>query len=470
MLRRVFVCALILTWAGASRADDNAAPNETVIRFTVGPSKAPIPALRYQLLPEIREITPGNAVLGYMLCFAEQNTFWFSKEARDNREKWQTAPLADLKTPEVRKFGYGPGSGPLHRADVAARMDKADWQVLLRLKAEGANLLLPEIQQLRMLGSALKVRFRVEVAEGRFQDALTTAKTIFSLAQHLAEHPTIICGVVGIAVANLGVGPLEEMVQQPGCPSLFWALSDLPKPLINVRNGLQGERIIFSNILDLLEESAPVSESQLTKAVDQLQSLFNGFDDVRWKKQGFRDWLRTRVKDELEVGAARKRLAAAGLVENKVKQFPALQVILLDGKISYEVKRDEFLSAAALPFWQGETVVGAGERSEGEKNGSPLLGLASSFRNRIRFSQARLESQIGLLTCLEALRLYAGDHGGQLPGQLADIKLPLPVDPVTGKNFLYKREGETAILQNTPPKEMEKNAAYNFRFVVAIAK
>jgi len=74
------------------------------------------------------------------------------------------------------------------------------------------------------------------------------------------------------------------------------------------------------------------------------------------------------------------------------------------------------------------------------------------------------------LRCVEALRIHAAEHDGKLPVSLADIKLPLPVDAVTGKPFVYKLDGATAILRGMPPPGQEKVAAYNVRYEVTIAK
>src|SRR5207302_5299370 len=111
---------------------------------------------------------------------------------------------------------------------------------------DGINLLLPEVQWLRHLASALKVRFRAEVADKRFDDAVRTAKTMLALARHLGEHPTMIAELVGVAIAYLTLGPLEEMIGQPGCPNLYWALTQLPEPFIDLRQGVQGERAFLS--------------------------------------------------------------------------------------------------------------------------------------------------------------------------------------------------------------------------------
>ena len=57
---------------------------------------------------------------------------------------------------------------------------------------------------------------------------------------------------------------------------------------------------------------------------------------------------------------------------------------------------------------------------------------------------------IALLCCVEALRMYAAEHDGKLPARLDDIPLPLPVDPATGKPFIYKVDGKTAHLDGAP--------------------
>ena len=121
------------------------------------------------------------------------------KDEVENREKWQTAPLQELPLNELRDYG---GAG-LRQADFAARLDTPDWQILLKLKRGGYFTLLPDVQQICLPASALKVRSR---AEGRFDDALGTAKTMFALSRCLGEHPTFIGEMVGAAVASMAVG------------------------------------------------------------------------------------------------------------------------------------------------------------------------------------------------------------------------------------------------------------------------
>lgn len=461
MARPLIVCALLAAWPAVASAQEQPAATETVVRLTVQPRAAPRPALKYQLLPELREMQPGNPIHGYLLCFMEQQHFFFNKESVANREKWQNAPLADLPLKELR--GYG--GLALRQADYAARLDAPDWQVLLRARRDGFHLLIPEVQQLRTLASALKVRFRAEVAERRFDDAVTTAKTLFALARHMGAHPSLIGDLVGIALASITLGPLEEMVQQPGCPNLYWALTNLPQPLIDVRGGLQGERLLIDVELGRIDPAAPMSDARLQEVVARLTESLRFEPKPKVKPQ---DRLNARVADEGHVRAARRRLVEAGLAEARVNEFPALQVILLDEKHAFEVRRDEETKWLALPYWQAEAGYQAAEA--GRARDELLLEGLLAAGLKVRLAQARLDQRFALLRIVEALRLHAAAHAGKLPVQLADIEVPLPVDPISGKPFAYKLEGETAVLRGTPPKGHEKTAAFNMRFVVTLRK
>lgn len=442
MWRTLPVCALLLIPSLAVRAADK--PNETVIRMSVQPMPAPKPALKYQLLPELLEMNPGNPVQAYSKCFAEQYSFWRNKEAVEKREKWQTMPLKDLPTKELHNYG----AIPLRQADYAARLDTPDWQILVQFKRDGPLLLLPDIQRLRDLARALKVRFRVEVAERRFDDALRTAKTMFALARHLGEHPALVGEMVGISVASQTIGPLDEMIAQPDCPNLFWALTDLPRPLIDLRKGVQGDRMMMTDLFALIDEQAPMSEAQVRQAVDRIRRLVK---DAH-VSSNVSNWLLALATDEDHVRAARKRLIEAGLTQDKVKQFAAAQVILVDEKLEFTVRRDESLKALTLPYWQATAILSAALPPRKEHKDAPLRWLwepRGEFQ-QMKQSQTRLDQRIALLRSVEALRIYVAEHEGKLPAKLDDIRLPLPVDPVTGKPFSYKVDGKTAHLHGAP--------------------
>lgn len=229
---------------------------ETVVRLSLQPMPAPKPLLRYRLLPEVGELNPGNAAQWYLRCFMEQRNFFFTKDSAQQRARYQTMPLDKLPAKQLRHYG----GKALEQADWAARLDAIDWQVLERIHGDGPDMRMPELGPLQVLAAALQVRFRGQVAGRHFDEAVGTAKTMFALARHLGEYPTEAANRLGLSVAGLALGTLEEMVQQPGCPNLYWALADLPCPLVEVRKGVQGDRTRLEADLRLLRNDAPMTE------------------------------------------------------------------------------------------------------------------------------------------------------------------------------------------------------------------
>jgi hypothetical protein len=463
--RTLLCCAALAVFVLPLRAEQIITPTETLIRLTVHPAPAPKPALRYALLPELKEINPGNPVQNYLKCFMEQQKFFYDKESVDRREKFLTVPLKELPAKELQDYG---GSA-LRQADWAARLDKPDWQILPKLKTDGIGLLLPDLQGMRNLAQTLKLRFRIEVALGRFDDALRTAKTMFALSRHLGEHPTLIGDLVAIAVAQVAIGPLDEMLEQPGSPNLYWALTYLPAPLITIDKGIEGERVLIRGEFHDLDDSAPMSEEQIKK----LLARYNNLLEVAKIEQpdadrSLRGYVAARVKDEKLVGAARRRLVESGLPQERVARFPAEQVILLDEYREYEVRRDDVTKLSPLPTWQALELTSIAAQKK--KEPALFADLLVPALYKVRLAQGRLEQRIALLRHVEALRLYAAEHDGKLPEKLTDCTVPLPDDPFTGKPFPYEVNGNTAHLRGTPPAGEQKNPGNNVHYELTMQK
>ena len=460
-MSRAFVCfGALVVLALPCRADQSSSSPETLIRLSVTPAPAPTPALRYRLLPELKEMNPGNPVQGYFKAFMENQTYLFDAEAFERRAKLLVMPIEDVPAEELRE--YGPRV--LTQADLAARLDKPDWQVLRKLKTEGFTLLIPEVQQMRALARALQVRFHSEVVAGRFDDAVRTAQTMFAMARHLGEHPCLIGAMVGISIANTAIGPLEEMLEQPGCPNLYWALTNLPTPLVPLDKALDGERVMAVAEFRALDDKAPMSAAQIKKFATRWDNAL-GVGQIPENGKGVQAWLAARNKDEATLSAARRRLIECGFPEERLRRFPADQVILLDEKRACEVRTDDLMKTMTLPLWQGEALT-----AQLTANNEPALcfGAVLPAVTKGRRVQVRLDQRIALLRHVEALRLHAAEHGGAFPAKLTDMSVPLPDDPFTGKPFRYEVQDNTAHLRGTAPPGEEKNFGFNVHYEVTV--
>jgi hypothetical protein len=371
-------------------------------------------------------------------------------------------PLAELPAKELRDYGrYA-----LAQADWAARLDALDWHVLQSVQSTGADLPLPEAAPLKTLAAALQVRFRAEVAGRRFDDAVRTAKTMLALARHLGEYPSAAANLVGLSVAQMACDTLEEMVQQPGCPNLYWALTDLPCPLVELRKGVQGDRTVTTTELRALLDT-PMTEAELEKVVSRLSGIMGiTREQAGSPPRSLRAALDARVKDAERVRAARGRLVEAGCPEGQVAKLAPTQVVLLDEKRDYEFRRDDAMKLLALAPWQIDALADEEPRHTEDGLLADLLPQVVALRR----AQGRLEQHVALLRHVEALRQYSAAHDGKLPGKLSDVRLPLPGDPFTGKSFGYSVEGATAHLRGSPPRGEESNPRYNVTYQVTIHK
>jgi hypothetical protein len=410
-------------------------PAETLIKLTVDPMPAPKPALKYMLLPELRELTQGNPIPNYLKCILDQ----------------------DYSTQDETL-----GKAALKQADRAARMDKPDWQILPKLKVDGISLLLPDLQKMRQLANELQKRFRDEVNQRRFDDALVTAKTMFALSRHMGEHPTLIGGLVAIAISAVTIAPLEEMLQQPGCPNLYWALTHLPAPFISIGIGLEGERIFIATELRDLDDKNPMTTAQLKKLITYIERLL---EDSRDGKKT-REYLSGRASDEKYMAAARERLIENGIPAERLDTFSPYQVVLLNEKLQYEIDRDDAIKFSALPTWEAIPRMDALSTPNRQ---TLLFGFLPAIQ-KVRRAQGRLEQRIALLRHVEAIRLYAAAHSGRVPEKLSDIDVPLPCDPFTGKPFRYEVIDGVAHVRGSPPKGDESIAAYNLHYEIIIRK
>jgi hypothetical protein len=421
----------------------------------IGPAR---PALKYQLMPELREMQTGNQIPAFYKCFFEQQKLFHSKESTDKQQKWNAAPLKDLAN-EKELIGYG-GSA-VTQAYYAARLDTVNWEITNQAKSAGVMLLLPDVQQMRMLTAVLKVRFRGELARGEFDNAIYTLQTMFTLARAFNEHPTLIGHLVGLALASISLQCVEEFIQQPGAPNLFWALIDLPTPFIDLRKGREMERMFLPKEYDVLRKAVPVSEAELQSLIKSLDTITD-FDEAK-KEQRPSVYFAKQLKDKDAVAAAAAHLKDFGHKPDTLAKLSALQLLMMDDFMQYQAELDNFMKWTNVPAWQVPANAGKQPRA------GPFSELLPQYQ-KVMQAKIRVSQVIALLTVAEGVRAHAAANGGKLPEKLDAVKLPLPVDPVTGKPFLYELKDGKAVIRGTPPVGREDQPTFNRVYEVTVRK
>ena len=151
-------------------------------------------------------------------------------------------PFDQFPVAEARKLVDRWGSR-LEQMEFGARRQTCNWNYTLPEQRERAiEILLPDVQELRNWARLLALKARVEIAEHKYDDAIRTIETGLAFSRHLAEGPFLINQLVGIASAHMMLDRVEELVVQPDAPNLYWALTALPRPLIDVRRAMETEQ------------------------------------------------------------------------------------------------------------------------------------------------------------------------------------------------------------------------------------
>jgi hypothetical protein len=480
-LRRWSVLILVVLLAPPLRAQDKPASPWVVDRsLSVSPRSAPVPALQYRLLPVSSDLKEGDAVPLYLRLVHEQTDaarkYWTETPRAWNRLPVDRVPLEEART-FLRDHRY-----MLRQLELGARRRTADWGYTFNpgdVEGGPIGLLLPDMHAMRNFAPMLILQVRVALAQDQFPTAAHHLETGFAFSRHVAEGPSLINRLVAVALALQFADTVADFVQRPDAPNLYWALTALPRPLIDLRGAEEWEyRMVEMQFPELADLERLRTPEQWDGVLRHLRTdLRHMAEHTEGGKPKLPDWFPKDTAPE-DPAAKSPDLAAArtfvarkrGLSAEQVEAMPPAQVLLLYMVGTYQEDRDDLYRGAYLPYPQAFPVFeGAYQRlraapvTEGHVLGRTLL----SALPRAVSPQARVERNLAALRVVEALRMYAAAHDGQLPEKLNDItEVPLPDDPGTGRPFEYSREGGTATLVSQMPGDPLPNNGVRYRVTI----
>ncbi len=461
------------------------------------PAAEPRPALKYRLAPERRDLEPGNAAIFYhraLLLTNQARTRSAANAATDGEpptgrpvavdepvSRWIAGPIAEIPRDRARAV-LAAFVDALKEVDLGASRSACDWEFDRR--SEGINVLLPEIQEMRSIARLQALRARLAILDGRLDEAFRRIEDGLTIGRQVGQGPVAIQALVGAAIDHLMVRCLEDWVQAPGAPSLYWALADRPRPAVDLRPALEGERYFLEKELPGLADldRGPWGLDQARRFADEMQrKLFTLASDARPASESvapgqaaFRRLGVAAVCGKI-YPRARRALIAGGRSEAEVEAMPVIQVSMLVTYGEYKTLRDDSYKWMGLPYWQSFRQVDA--RNMGtveEKMVNPLLTLfqfATPPLNAVRLAAVRVDRQLDALQCVELIRLHAAAHGGKLPATLGAItEAPAPLDPATGEPFAYEVAGDSAILSAPIPPGGPNHPSFQIRYVLKPAR
>ena len=426
-------------------------PNQFDLVLTVSPAKADGVAGSFAYGQLTLEPRNDNAATLYLQAFASQ-----AQVLAKDIDQWYAVfdPPPEERDPAAVKAWLDKYQTTFDLCAPAAERAWADFGAPLRER--GILTLLPYLNDSRGLANAMSYSIDYQRLRGERAEAEAMLRRLFLLGRHIgnSRRPVLVDYLVGAGIVALATDRAERLTEMPDAPNRYWALATMPRPLFDNPTWLANERAIFAETYPELREPAALDTGRAAAIYRELQGY-------AYPGSKPRDAATTRPAEatpERAVAYLRRR----GYTDERLAGVTPVPEMLRQMVEEFHERFDAAARLVDLPFPQGWPLLRAwDEQRDKDADDGQLPTLAATFMpslDRGYLTAARVQRQLDALRTVEAVRDYAADHGGLPPATLADCRLPVPQDAMTGRPFGYAAEGRVFTLTSPPIQEWETEA------------
>jgi len=263
-MKRVFICLAILFFTVTSMGARPKQEKTRTIQLTLHPAKAPKPAQKYQLLTKVDELKETDAVPLYGKAAQSLPRNFKAKQI----SQWLKTPLDELPRKQVQSI-LQQQKHTLQLLEQAAKCKRCNWPPFQ------PGTFPDNLSEYRKLSYLLSLQARLQLVQGRYDQAVHSIQTGLAMARHLGQAPNLTQNLVGVAIGALMCRELEQFVQAPDSPNLYHSLGTLPKPLVDITKTIELEIENLKNYNFLLRRQF---EKQLKPAHERVRMIMNRLD------------------------------------------------------------------------------------------------------------------------------------------------------------------------------------------------
>ena len=286
--------------------------------------------------------------------------------------------------------------------DQASRIEQCEFPVNWD---DPINALFPHFAKLRETARALTLKAELEVADGKLEAAVASCATSLRTVKHAETTPVLIGQLVAVAIQGISLKELARVLSAgtpsvTTCRKLFHELDDPNRNQYWV-NSMKGERLFGLDIF------ARAEQGTFDPAV------FGGDEQSR---QGY----------------AILALATVGR-----------PLFNTDKRLYLEFMEDAVIQFS-LPWQEAQVKVDASDRRQHRLPGYAILTqMLLPIHARALWSRDKAAAELGAARIALAAKAFQGERGRYPTSltELAQAGWQLPLDPFTGKVYLYRREG-----------------------------
>jgi hypothetical protein len=494
LLLRLSLC--LATFAAVAGAQSTTAPSATapatqaagpnVEKLTLYPSAASATRGDFRLLPDLIDQTPGDAVPMYLMArrfWPDQKTTNEILYPENHKYDYLDTPIDQFPKPYAQRLlaGY---AQTLAYGDAGARRRAVAWD----LEINSPAIVYPGtyLNDLRHVINLLSFRVMYEESQRDWNAAHYSMQTQFSIGHQVATDPTVVRALVASGFLEISMyRGVSEWISRQGSANLYWPLTDLPRPFVDLRAIPQNDAIEqrrWDPQLDLAMRGQ-LPAQQWPAVLHDMVGRIHEYNRLPQKVDAAE--VDRKVKSLVEAAAPRAKpwLTAHGIAREQVEAMSAEQAVGMYWCQEYKAASDELWKSWTLPYWEAhEQMMRSWQAMNADHPPlaqNPLVDayLVSEDGNShrrsvptvlyIRYQLTRSDQYVALMRTIEALRDYAAAHDGHPPQNLDQITLPLPANPLTGKPFEYHVNGQSATIDAPSPAWRGPRSGWHYELVFA---
>lgn len=252
------------------------------VELILHPAKAPESIEKYRLFPQAEQLRDANAVQLYEKAIQSLP----DNSQSEQISQWLKIPPDKLPHQQVQST-LQQFKTAMQLLEEATKCKQCNWPYV---EEDEEDKLLENLREYRRFTFILELQVRFQIAQGQYDKALATMQTGFTLAKHLGEGPNLLQGMIGVAISARMLRPLEQFIQGPDAPNLYWALQGLPRPFIDLT-----ERLVLES--PEIREKIHLQMNRLDRHMAALQYI----EAIRLYAGTHKGELPTQLKEIIEV-------------------------------------------------------------------------------------------------------------------------------------------------------------------------
>ncbi|MFH2068436.1 MAG: hypothetical protein ABII89_03110 [Candidatus Omnitrophota bacterium] len=314
---------------------------------------------------------------------------------------------------------------------------------------EGPAMLLPHLAKMRRLAKLTAARTYILIYQGRYKESLESAKTGLLIGDSLANEPILISQLVRIAMDQITTESFQPLFDNfsyaISIKDYQNIISEIDKKDKYVAKGLEGVppligsysfRFALGEIdIDFDDINARFSTGKkITDFADFMSYESSGTPWFYWKLYG-------------------SYLGRPILKEDYIFYIQSFSTLMELSQKPYFSVKNEISKWESKPL---DTIF--------TKPKHPISSMTLPALSRVLTQQARYNAILDTFKLALALKIYKQKHGyypDMLISLFPEVISQLPLDPFTGKDYIYRKEGRGFILYSIGRNEHDDNGVYD---------